>query len=168
MINMITFTQRSGERGVGAKVPKETGDKLILILMYTLILSVMSATMFNIVLPQISKEFNLSIAQVSWVSSAYGLIYAIGTVTYGKLSDTYKLKNLLTFGLLIFAFGSLVGVISQEFWMVIVARCLQAMGAATIPATAMIIPVRYFPPERRGSALGMAALVVLLDQLFLL
>jgi DHA2 family metal-tetracycline-proton antiporter-like MFS transporter len=31
------------------------------------------------------------------------------------------------------------------------------MGAAAIPATAMLIPVRYIAPDRRGSALGMAA-----------
>jgi DHA2 family metal-tetracycline-proton antiporter-like MFS transporter len=36
-------------------------------------------------------------------------------------------------------------------------RILQAAGAAVIPATAMIIPVRYFPDERRGRALGMSA-----------
>lgn len=136
------------------EVTQQTGEKLLRILVFTLTLSVMGATMFNIVLPQISEAFDLTIAQVSWVISAYGLIYAIGTVTYGKLADTYKLKNLLTFGLLLFALGSLIGVASQEFWMMLVGRCIQAVGAAAIPATAMLISVRYFPPERRGSAIG--------------
>ena len=36
-------------------------------------------------------------------------------------------------------------------------RCLQAVGAGAIPATAVIIPVRYFASERRGKALGMMA-----------
>lgn len=139
------------------EVPQQKGEKLLRILVFTLTLSVMGATMFNIVLPQISEEFDLTMAQVSWVISAYGLIYAIGTVTYGKLADTYKLKNLLTFGLLLFALGSLIGVASQAFWMMLVGRCIQAVGAAAIPATAMLISVRYFPPERRGSAIGMAA-----------
>jgi DHA2 family metal-tetracycline-proton antiporter-like MFS transporter len=139
------------------EVQQQTGKKLMLILMFTLIISSMSGLMFNIVLPDISEEFNLSISQVSWFSSAYALIYAIGTVTYGKLADSYKLKNLLTFGLILFAIGSLTGLVSQTFWFALVGRCLQAMGAAAIPAIAMIIPVRYIAPERRGSALGMAA-----------
>jgi DHA2 family metal-tetracycline-proton antiporter-like MFS transporter len=42
-------------------------------------------------------------------------------------------------------------------WMVIAGRVLQSAGAAVIPATAMIIPVRYFPMEKRGRALGMVA-----------
>ncbi|MBY0054175.1 MFS transporter [Brevibacillus agri] len=41
--------------------------------------------------------------------------------------------------------------------MALFGRILQAAGAAAIPATAMLIPVRYFPPERRGSVLGMTA-----------
>lgn len=132
-------------------------DKLIRILAFTMILSSMSATMFNIVLPEMSRDFQLSFAQVSWVSSIYMLIYAIGSVIYGKLADTYKLKTLLTFGLLLFFAGSMVGLGAQAYWMVLLGRILQAMGAAVIPATAMIIPVRYFPPESRGRALGITA-----------
>ncbi|CAM3640505.1 MFS transporter [Marinicrinis lubricantis] len=41
--------------------------------------------------------------------------------------------------------------------MVLLARILQAMGASVIPAAVMIIPIRYFPPERRGRALGVTA-----------
>ncbi|MBD0383002.1 MFS transporter [Paenibacillus sedimenti] len=134
----------------------QTGEKLIRILAFTLVISVMSATIFNIVLPQISAEFQLSFAQVSWVSSAFLLIYAIGTVIYGKLADTYKLKNLITFGLIFFAIGSMIGLAAQDYWMVLLGRILQAVGAAVIPATAGIIPIRYFPPESRGRALGIS------------
>lgn len=136
---------------------RTNGEKLIRLLMLTLILSSMSAQMFNIALPKIGEQFDLAMAQVSWLSSAYILIYAIGTVTYGRLADKYRLKNLLTFGLLLFAAGSLLGLFAQTFGMALAGRCLQAAGASAIPATAMMIPVRYFAPERRGYALGMTA-----------
>lgn len=136
---------------------QQTGEKLIRILVFTLVISVMSATMFNIVLPQIGAEFRLTLAEVSWVSSVYMLIYAIGSVTYGKLADKYKLKNLLTFGLIFFALGSLIGLAAQTYWMVLLGRVLQAAGASVVPATGMIIPIRYFPPETRGRAMGIAA-----------
>lgn len=132
-------------------------DKLIYILAFTMILSSMSATMFNIVLPKMGEEFRLSYSQVSWVSAIYLLIYAIGSAVYGKLADLFKLKNLITFGLLFFCIGSLIGLASQAYWMVLLGRILQACGAAVIPATAMIVPARYFPAERRGWALGITA-----------
>lgn len=113
--------------------------------------------MFNIVLPEIKGEFGLSVTQVSWVSTAYALIYAIGAVIYGKLADAFQLKKLLTFGLILFCIGSLTGLSAQAYWMVLLGRVLQSAGASVVPAAAMIIPVRYFPAERRGYALGITA-----------
>ncbi|MFC0215074.1 MFS transporter [Paenibacillus chartarius] len=137
-----------------AKTNTADNPVLIRLLMITMMLSSMSAMMFTIVLPRISQEFGLTMAEVSWLTSAYTLIYAIGTVTYGKLADRYALKHLLTFGLLVFAAGSLFGLVSQSYGAALAARCLQAAGAAAVPATATLIPVRYVAPERRGAALG--------------
>lgn len=86
------------------------------------------------------------------------IVYAIGTVTFGKLTDKYSLKNLLTFGLIFLAVSSLAGILASAYWMMIVARILQAVGASVIPALAMIIPIRYFSPEKRGRALGTTAI----------
>lgn len=136
---------------------QQAANRLIRVVAFTLVLSVMSATMFNIVLPEISAEYQLSYAQVSWVAAGYMLIYAVGSVLYGKLADKYKLKNLLTFGLSIATVGCLIGLASHTYWMVLLGRLFQAMGASVIPAAAMLIPVRYFSPERRGRALGITA-----------
>ncbi len=133
---------------------KQGNEKLLIIMMLTVTLSSMSILLFNFVLPQISKEFQLTNSQVSWVTSAYTLLYGIGTAIYGKLADRYKLKNLLIFGLLLFAFASILGFFSHSYWLLLVARCIQAAGAATIPATATLIPIRYFPLEKRGTAMG--------------
>lgn len=132
-------------------------EKLIRILAFTMTLSSMGATLFNIVLPDIKEEFGLSVAQVSWVTTIYGLIYAIGSVIYGKLADAFPLKKLLTFGFILFCLGSLIGLSAQAYWMVLLGRTLQSAGASVVPAAAMIIPVRYFPAERRGYALGITA-----------
>jgi len=133
------------------------GEKLIRVLFFTLILSVMNASMFNVVLPTISKEFQITSSQVSWIVTGYMIVYAIGSVTYGKLADKYRIKDLITFGLIVFALGSVVGVFATQYWMVILGRVLQSAGASVIPAIAMIIPVKYFPPEKRGRALGTTA-----------
>ena len=135
----------------------QSSERLLRILFFTLIISVMNATIFNVVLPLISHEFKLSASQVSWVTTGYGIMYAIGSVTYGKLADRYRLKDLLTFGFFVMSLGSLIGMIATQYWMIVAARMLQAAGAAVIPATAMIIPVKYFTPENRGRALGTMA-----------
>ncbi|MBD2867415.1 MFS transporter [Paenibacillus arenilitoris] len=136
---------------------RNNGDKLMRVLAFTLVFSVMNATMFNVVMPVIGKEFAISPSQVSWLLTGYMIVYAVGSVTYGKLADKYRLKDLITFGLLFFALGSVVGLIATQYWMIVLGRILQATGAAVIPATAMLVPVRYFAPEKRGRALGVMA-----------
>ncbi|GIO12684.1 MFS transporter [Cohnella xylanilytica] len=132
----------------------ESSDKLLRIVSLTLTIAVMCATMFNIVLGQIKTEFGLGYSEVSWISSAYLLVYAIGSVIYGKLADIYKLKNVVTFGFATFAIGSLIGLAANSYGMLLAARIVQAAGAAIFPALSGIIPIRYYDKERRGKAIG--------------
>ncbi|WP_238655595.1 MFS transporter [Paenibacillus piscarius] len=145
-----------------AVTPTAKGNILMRALVFILVISSMNANMFNIVLPTISKQFELSPSQVSWVITSYMIVYAVGAVTFGKLTEKYRLTDLLTYGLLLFVLGSLAGVAATEYWMIIVGRVVQAGGASVIPAMAMIIPVRYFSPEKRGRALGTSAIGIAL------
>lgn len=136
----------------------EQGNKILRILVFALIFSVMNGTMFNVALPMIGNEFNLKPSELSWIMTSYMVLYAMGSVVYGKLADRFQLKALLTFGLIIFAVGSLIGMSATEYWMIVLGRIVQAAGAAVMPATSMIIPIRYFPAEQRGRALGTSAI----------
>lgn len=140
------------------KTNRDHQNKMILrVLFFTLVISVMNAMVFNVVLPNIKAEFGLNASLVSWITTGYMVFYAIGSVTFGKLADQYRLKDLITIGLMIMSIGSIIGLFASQFWMIIIGRMLQAAGASVIPALAMIIPIRYFPPAKRGRALGIVA-----------
>ena len=136
---------------------ERAGMRLMRLMMVTAVLSFMSASSFNIVVPEISRQFGITLAQASWLSSGYTLFYGFGTVVYGKLADRFALRPIITIGLFIFTAGSLTGLLSQTFWTALAGRLLQAAGASVVPAMAMILPIRYFAPERRGSAISMTA-----------
>ncbi|WP_426445816.1 MFS transporter [Paenibacillus sp. S-38] len=131
--------------------------RIIWTLAFAMVISVMNSTMFNVALPVLRKEFGLTSSEVSWVVTAYIIVYAVGSVTYGKLADRFPLKNLITAGLVLFAAGSLLGLFSTSYWMIIAGRILQSMGASVIPASSMLIPMRYIPGEKRGRALGITS-----------
>jgi len=130
---------------------------LIWVLAFAMVVSVMNSTMFNVALPVLRREFALSSSQVSWVVTAYIIVYAIGSVTYGKLADKFGLKNMITFGLLCFAAGSVIGMSATGFGMIIAGRVLQSIGASVIPASSMLIPIRYVSAAQRGRALGITS-----------
>jgi len=146
-----THANRDAERR------ERTGMKLMRLMMIAAALSFMSVHLFNIVVPEISRQFGITLAQASWLSSGYTLIYGFGTVVWGKLADRYRLRPIITAGLLVFTAGSLAGLLSQSFWTALAGRLLQAAGASVVPAMAMMLPIRYFAPERRGSAISMTA-----------
>ncbi|MEX2414896.1 MAG: MFS transporter [Paenibacillaceae bacterium] len=133
---------------------------LVASMCYIIFFSVLNGTMFNVALPALSKEFSLSPSGVSWVVVIYSLIFAVGSVTYGKLADIYPIRRLIVIGLLLFSSGSLIGFLSEEYWMVIIARMIQGSGSAAIPALAMIASARYFPIEQRGYVMGFVASTV--------
>ncbi|WP_421000216.1 MFS transporter [Carnobacterium maltaromaticum] len=139
------------------QLSKNELSKLMIILTFVLVISAMNTTMFNVALPTIGEEFSLSPSQTGWIVTSYLIIYAVGSAIYGKLADQYKLKNLITIGIILMALGSLIGFVALNYPLLVIARVMQAAGASVLPASAMIIPARYFTPETRGRAIGVTS-----------
>ncbi|WP_153733332.1 MFS transporter [Sporosarcina obsidiansis] len=142
---------------VSTQLSQNQRSKLMLILTLVLVISAMNTTMFNVALPTIGEQFSLLPSQTGWIVTSYLIIFAVGVTIYGKLADQYKLKNLITIGIILMALGSLIGLFALNYPSLVIARVIQAAGAAVLPALAMIIPTRYFTPETRGRAIGMTS-----------
>jgi DHA2 family metal-tetracycline-proton antiporter-like MFS transporter len=132
-------------------------NRLVQALCFVLFFSVVNATMFNVALPDIALEFGLMPSTVSWIVTGYSVLYALGSLLFGKLADKYPLKRLITIGLLLFAAGSLFGFFADSYPLVLAARLIQSAGASCVPALVMVVPVRFFPPEQRGRVMGVIA-----------
>lgn len=153
---MTVVTTIAEPVSVEYQLTKAEKQKIIFLMCTVLLFSVMNGTMFMIAVPDIARSFALLPSQVSWVVTGYIIIYAIGALMYGKLADIYPLKNLLTIGLTLFAAGSIVGFLAPNYFVVILARLIQASGASSIVALAFIVPTRYFP-EARSRVLGIVS-----------
>ena len=60
---------------------------------------------------------------------AYGLTQAVLQVPFGMLSDRYGRKRMLSIGLLLFVFGSVVAALSSSIEGIILGRAIQGAGA---------------------------------------
>lgn len=133
---------------------------LVASMCYIVFFSVLNGTMFQVALPGIARDFALTPAGVSWMVVLYSLLFAVGSVTYGKLADLYPVKRLILTGLALFVAGSLVGFFAYYYWIALVARMVQALGAAAIPALVMVVVTRYFPSSQRGYVMGFVSATV--------
>lgn len=120
-------------------------------------LMIMNTTMFNVSLPSILQELGITPALGSWIVSGYSIVFALASVTFGRLSDFVPIRRLLTIGLVLLGVSSLIGYAAHSFGLLLTARLLQACGAGSVPALGVVLASRFVPFERRGRALTMIA-----------
>ena len=140
-----------------ALVNEKANKSTLYVLVLTLIITVMNGTVFNVALPTIIADMGLTVLQGSWIGTAYLTIFAVGTLTYGKLTEKFKTSTLITFGLVTLCIGSIVGLVTKNFTHLIVSRLIQAVGSSVMPTMGQLIPYRLFPANKRGQALGLVA-----------
>lgn len=113
------------------------------------------STIVAVANPAIMTDLDTDINNVVWVTSAYLLAYAVPLLITGRLGDRFGPKRLYLTGLSLFTVASLWCGLSGTVSMLIVARVVQGLGAALMTPQTMAIITRIFPPDRRGTAMGL-------------
>lgn len=133
---------------------------LVLLVSACTFTSVLSTTMFNVVLPEIGRDFDITPATLGWLFTAYSLVFAVATTFYGRLGDLYGIRRFLIIGIGIFSLGSGLAALALSFELLLAARIFQATGAAAIPALGTATVFRVVPAQRRGMAMGYMSAVI--------
>jgi len=126
----------------------------IITICIAIVLALMNTSMFNLALPDVISDFNISSSTASWIVSGYSIMFAISSITFSRLSDFVPLKRLLIIGVLALGIASLVGFFSNSFLTLLLCRIVQASGAGGIISLSMVLYTRYIPIERRGAAMA--------------
>ena len=105
-------------------------------------------------LTTIRLDLGASIEQLEWTVNAYNLSFAVFLMTAAALGDRLGRRRMFASGLALFALASAACALAPEIGWLIAARALQGVGAALIMTLAFALVSAAFPPERRGSALG--------------
>jgi MFS transporter, DHA2 family, metal-tetracycline-proton antiporter len=130
-------------------------NRIIPLWSLTVWLVVMNTTMFNVALPSVISEFDLSPTAGSWIVSGYSIVFALSTITFSRLSDFIPIGRLLFTGVIILGIASIIGYFSNSFEFVLISRMVQAMGAGAVPGLGMVLATRYIPISRRGRAMSL-------------
>jgi len=110
----------------------------------------------------IQNSFSVSKGTGAWMITIYTLIYAVSMPISSKLSDIIGRKKMYMFGIAVFGIGSALCGLSNfygNFAFLLAARVIQAIGAGGILPIATTVIGQSFPPEKRGTALGLVGAV---------
>lgn len=105
-------------------------------------------------LPAIKSFFMVNERLVSWIFTIYILFFMIGTPLMAKLSDMYGRRVIYILDIILFAIGSALTASSFSYEILLLGRAIQGFGAGGIFPVASAFIGDTFPPEKRGSALG--------------
>ena len=135
------------------------------ILRITVLMAFMSSldsSIVNIALPNLSKTMNEPVSTITWVVTSYLIAICALMLFFGRLGDIKGNTKVFQFGIVVFTSGSLLCGISMNLTMLVVARIVQAVGAAAAMANNQGIITQSFPGNERGRALGFNATSVAL------
>ncbi len=114
----------------------------------------LDGTLITVALPSVARGLGVSSASTAIVLSAYFGAYALMLLPGGELVDRFGARRLSLVGLGLFAIGAGAGALSASIGALTATRVVQGVGAGLVSPAALAGAVSGFPPERRGSALG--------------
>ena len=142
--------------GEAVRAEKPASTRLFLAVAASAVfVSVLTATMINVLVPLIRAQFGASAAEVGWVVTGYSLAYAIGVPLYGRISDFFGVRGVFSLGLAGFAFGGVICALAPSLAWLVFGRIVQGIGGAAIPALAIVSVARVLPAGERGAGIGL-------------
>ncbi|WP_175989676.1 MDR family MFS transporter [Bacillus sp. Marseille-Q1617] len=134
---------------LGKQGLKQTKKPYVLIaVMLAMFMGAIEATIVSTAMPAIVGDLG-GFSLYSWVFSSYLLMNAVTVLIYGKLSDLFGRKPIITTGIVIFLMGSILCGLSQSMTQLIIFRFIQGFGAgAVLPMATTIVGDIYSKEER--------------------
>src|SRR5216683_6486261 len=156
MKKMETF-QRSQQQQ-SPESSKLEAKQLLTLLVCCLSISiiVIDFTIVNNALPSIQKTFTgVSVKDLEWITSLYGLLFGSFLLTWGKLGDQFGRKRIFVAGIVLFVFGSVIDGISANLTQLLIGRTIQGFAAAMASPSTLSILSTTFTGKARSMAFGM-------------
>ena len=123
-------------------------------------MAVMDTTIVDIVVPKLTGVLATDMYGVQWIITAYMLSAAVSLLISPFLIHNFGKHKVFLFGLSVFTLASFMCGVSNSLEFMVFSRVIQGFGEALVMVTAHIMIFSYFPPEKKGIAMGIFALGV--------
>ncbi|MDB5964624.1 MAG: major facilitator superfamily 1 [Polaromonas sp.] len=152
---MLKPTPVPPDTSAPAPAPAASVRWVLASLSLSMLLSSLGTSIANVGLPTLAQAFDASFQQVQWIVLAYLLAITTLIVSVGRLGDLTGRRRLLLAGISLFTLASALSGMAPTLGLLIAARALQGLGAATMMALTMAFIGETVPKARTGSAMGL-------------
>lgn len=123
-------------------------------------MEVLDTSIASVTLPHITGSLSASTSEATWVLTSYLVANAVILPSSSWFVQRFGRKNFLLVCIVIFTVSSfLCGAATSLGW-ILIARTIQGAGGGALQPISQAILLESFPPEKRGSAMAVFALGV--------
>ncbi len=105
-------------------------------------------------LPIILISMNYNVQQIGMITSIYPIVWGIGQLFTGKMSDIYSKKKMLFWGMLLQGIAIIFIPLSSSFFMLSIISVCLGLGTAFVYPTFLSTIAQFTNPQQRAESIG--------------
>ncbi|KRM47053.1 EmrB QacA subfamily drug resistance transporter [Lentilactobacillus parabuchneri DSM 5707 = NBRC 107865] len=133
---------------------------MIIVILIGTFCTVLNQTVLSTAFPTIMKAFDVNTSTVQWLTTGFMLVNGIMIPVSAWLSTRFNSKWLYIGAMTVFFVGTIVCYIAPNFGTLLAGRLIQALGVGVTMPLLQTIMLSIFPPAKRGTAMGLAGIVI--------
>ncbi|WP_084740077.1 DHA2 family efflux MFS transporter permease subunit [Frigidibacter mobilis] len=123
---------------------------------------VLSTTIVNVAIPAVMGAFGISAVQAQWISTGFLAAMTATMLLADWANRAFGMRLTMTASMGVFLAGSILGGLAPNETILTLARVVQGAAAGIVQPLAMIMLFKVFPPDKRGAAMGIYGVGVVL------
>jgi MFS transporter, DHA2 family, multidrug resistance protein len=135
---------------------------VLLTVMVGMMASILSSTIVNVAVPDMSRYFNIGQARAQWISAAFMAATTLSLLLTPWLLQRYGLRKTYIGANLLLMAGGIVGGLSGNYPVMIAMRVLEGVAAGILTPIPNVVIMREFPADQQGRAIGIFGFGVVL------
>ena len=135
---------------------------LLLSVMVGTMASIMSSTIINVAIPDMSQHFTLGQERAQWVTSGFMAAMTVSMLTTPWLLARYGYRRTYSGCMWLLLVGGVAGGFANDYPLVLAARVAEGLAAGVVQPIPAIIILRAFEPHEQGRASGIFGMGVVL------
>ncbi|MBY4946739.1 DHA2 family efflux MFS transporter permease subunit [Cupriavidus respiraculi] len=159
-----------GEGGRGqptrASLRARYGDKARWLVLLTLMLgtmsSIVSSTIVNVAIPDLSRHFALGQERAQWVAASFMIAMTLAMLLTPWLLNRYGLRRTFLGASLLLGTGGLIGGLAPNYGIMIAMRVAEGIAAGIMQPLPNILILRVFEQREQGKAISLFGFGVVL------